>query len=611
MRPDHAQRLARRRVLELLGLGTAGVAGAVGCGTRQPAPQSDQVDPAQGVDGRIFHGAWPYVAPPRSHYNLFTDVAERIDFGIYLDLLVAPGGLWYWAQEKWLPMVCASFEFGPRRFVYQVTEGLTWSNGDPVTAADVEVTFWCRWVMRQREWDFVRGMTVDSEHRISFDLVDAANVLEYYLIRANIFPARIYGQFAERAKELFASGAPIDGPDVTDLNGDLQQWRPKDPTNDDSEVLTSGPFRVDFGTVTEQQMELVKNPDGLLADRIRFDGILLYAGETEQILPRVLRRQVDYATHGFLPDDQRRLEKAGLRIQSPPTYLGASLFFCMDQLPMFRDVKARQGFAYLLDRERVAQRALGDAARPSAFMAGISEVFVRDWLERTDLERLNRYPHDPDRAAESLIQAGWVRRNGRWLTPDGHKASFELLVSEDLEDHRQAAVEVAAQLREFGIAVRLRQELASEMEQILAKGRYQMTVYTWGVGEPHPYFSFERNLIQDNILGALNQLGRGMGFDLRQTSEYFGDVDIRRLLTLAGSGLDKERQRSTVGQLALVYNELLPRIELFERFGNNAVLEGVRVQPWPGPDDPIYQNAPYSDNHAIILMYEGRLRPVT
>lgn len=60
----------------------------------------------------------------------------------------------------------------------------------------------------------------------------------------------------------------------------------------------------------------------------------------------------------------------------------------------------------------------------------------------------------------------------------------------------------------------------------------------------------------------------------------------------------------------MTHNELQPRIQIFERYGNGAGLEGERVHAWPAAGDPIYQNSPFSDNHAVILMYEGRLAPV-
>jgi len=54
---------------------------------------------------------------------------------------------------------------------------------------------------------------------------------------------------------------------------------------------------------------------------------------------------------------------------------------------------------------------------------------------------------------------------------------------------------------------------------------------------------------------------------------------------------------------------LLPKIPLFERYGNNAGLEGVRVEAWPADDDPILKNSPYADAIPTMLIYQGLLKP--
>jgi len=48
---------------------------------------------------------------------------------------------------------------------------------------------------------------------------------------------------------------------------------------------------------------------------------------------------------------------------------------------------------------------------------------------------------------------------------------------------------------------------------------------------------------------------------------------------------------------------------LFERYGNNAALEGVRVATWPADDDPILLNSPYADGIPTMLIYQGLLEP--
>jgi peptide/nickel transport system substrate-binding protein len=62
--------------------------------------------------------------------------------------------------------------------------------------------------------------------------------------------------------------------------------------------------------------------------------------------------------------------------------------------------------------------------------------------------------------------------------------------------------------------------------------------------------------------------------------------------------------------MALAYNELLPNIPLWERYGNNPVFEGKRVTGWPKEGDPVYQNAFSVDSFVTLLMFSGTLSPV-
>ena len=91
---------------------------------------------------------------------------------------------------------------------------------------------------------------------------------------------------------------------------------------------------------------------------------------------------------------------------------------------------------------------------------------------------------------------------------------------------------------------------------------------------------------------------------------WLWDVDLEQLVVNAPLGLDEAAQKNSVTTVAIAFNELLPMIPMFERFGNNPALEGVRVKAWPPDSDPILLNAPYGDNFTIMLLLTGQLTPV-
>ena len=88
------------------------------------------------------------------------------------------------------------------------------------------------------------------------------------------------------------------------------------------------------------------------------------------------------------------------------------------------------------------------------------------------------------------------------------------------------------------------------------------------------------------------------------------EVDFNALITKSAEGLDEEAQKPTVTELAINFNKILPIVPLWERYGNNASLEGTRVANFPPDDDPIWKNPLYADNPVVILLLQGKLKPV-
>jgi peptide/nickel transport system substrate-binding protein len=99
-----------------------------------------------------------------------------------------------------------------------------------------------------------------------------------------------------------------------------------------------------------------------------------------------------------------------------------------------------------------------------------------------------------------------------------------------------------------------------------------------------------------------------MNFPLEQETSM-GAMDLGEMTDQAGLGGSIEDQHEIVNSLALAYNELLPQIPLWERYGNNPVPE-LRITGWPPEGDPVYQNGPYGDPFIVVLLLTGKLQPV-
>src|SRR5690242_4924243 len=126
---DH--RLSRR---DLLRGATVGGGLALLAATTSAWPS---IAAAQPAGGKEFHGAWPYEVPPNGHFNLIFGVSHGIlNDGIYKDVVQAPLAMYYWAQQRWEPMLADNwgFDAGASTFTVKLKSGLKWSDGNPITS---------------------------------------------------------------------------------------------------------------------------------------------------------------------------------------------------------------------------------------------------------------------------------------------------------------------------------------------------------------------------------------------------------------------------------------------------------------------------------------------
>jgi peptide/nickel transport system substrate-binding protein len=374
--------------------------------------------------------------------------------------------------------------------------------------------------------------------------------------------------------------------------------------------MASGPYNIDPKSITNSQLTLTKNTTGYAADKVDFSKVVLFNGETPDVTPLVLAKSVDYATHGFPPATEKEFTAKGIRILRPPVYSGAALYINLAKLPEFKDAKARQALAYALQRDQVGQVSLGDSGKPVKYMAGFSDVQVPDWLSADDLAKLKTYDYNVQTATDLLTSLGWKKTGSGWTKPDGSPATFTVSYAAEYADYSATGQNVAQQLTAFGFKAAGKGVTYTQMDVDFYKGNYEMGIQTWGSSKhPNPHFAFVQPLFTYNYPVAANQGGKGIDFDLNQTTSA-GPIDLKAAIDAAGAGLDEAAQKASVTKVALAFNELLPVVPLYERYGNNPALEGVRVKAWPADGDPILYNAPYADNFTILLMLRGDLKAV-
>ncbi|ACZ41818.1 extracellular solute-binding protein family 5 [Thermobaculum terrenum ATCC BAA-798] len=568
--------------------------------TAQIAPMAPEIKPSGQPTGGEFHGAWPYQMPPTGHWNTFA--TNNNSFGIYWDMLEMPLGFYLWDKNQYVPLLAVSWEIiPPDTFQVKLRQGVKWSDGSQFTSKDVVTTFTLLRLQDAVVWNYLGSIDAPDDYTVVFKMKDPSTVVPRYILREHIRANSVYGEFAQKAKAMFDKGATTSSADMKKLRTQFEGFRPK-------ELVVSGPYKVQPGSMTESQVTLVKVPDAWNANMVNFDKIVLYNGETPTVTPILLSKQIDYATHGFPPATEKALQQAGFRIIRPPVYSGPALFFNYKRLNEFSDPKVRQAIAMAVNMDQNATVSLGESAKRCKYMAGVSDSILEKWVPQSELSKLNSYAYDPDKAAQVLQSAGFKKQGDTWVTPNGKRMEYELGVPAEYADWSAAAQNLADQLTKFGIKTTVRPVTFTQWSTQMDAGRFQLGINAWGAGNPHPHFSYVADLLTHNAPLAS---GGGMNYPLKQKTQSVGEVDLQKLTIQAASGLNIDRQKEVITTLAKAFNELLPIIPLWERYGNNPALENVRVTGWLPENDPIYANSPYSDNFVTYMILNGTLKGVS
>lgn len=611
MTDGHGPRAAAaipRRSFAALVLGAASIPALGACMRANPTPDGgdDAGGGSSNPDG-VFHAAYPYVMPPTGHFNFTPGLTQAVAIGIYREFTLPAGAMWDWAAQEWMYLIAESHEFNEQKFVYKLRSGMTWSDDSPITIQDVENTFWLRWLMNQQEWPMISGLEVTGEDTVEFTLTAPSTVLDRRILKAPILPASVYGRFGEEAKKIFAAKKATDSAEANTLREEVSAWRPEDNAK---EVLSSGPFHWDIDSMTDARLTLIKRDTGLFADQIKFNKIHVYNGETNDITPLVLDGTIDYATHGFPVSTQKNWESDGKhRTLKPAVYAGMSILFGNNRHPEFNDARVRQAFAHAVDRAEAGVISLDASAKVSETMSGMPSLLDERWLDDETKGKLNSYPFDQDKAAALLEEAGWKRANNAWTKPDGKPAEYQFTFQSDFADYPPSVQYYAEKLSAFGIKIELDGIESPNMTDRIYQSRFDLASASWGGQEVHPHYAYSTAFINDNEPIARNQGGRGMDFALKRNVPGIGEVDIQDLVVRSGQGLNEDEQRALIQQLAIIFNHELPRLPVWERFGNNPGQEGPRVKKFPADDDPIWQSAAYIDNPVIMSLYRGTIEP--
>ena len=428
---------------------------------------------------------------------------------------------------------------------FELRPGATWDDGVPVTAKDVIFT-----------WQVGRSADAGYPSQEVFRHMSAVTALDdkHFVLHYD----RVHYQF-NLPFDFQILPAHIEEPVFAGL-ADKKQYRARStytvaPT---TPGLWFGPYRV-AAYEADHRAVFERNPhwDGTAPGFTRITALFY---PTAQAATAALNAgQIDLLEEGVMQyADAVKLAQSGdrqLEVHPAASASYTHVEMNLTEGPL-TDQRVRQALLYALDRGAAAETLFGDARFVAhSFLAPQDPGYDPDAA---------RYAHDPARAAALLEGAGWHRdHDGAWQDAAGKRLAFTLLVPQPSVQLEHIGTVIAAQWRQFGVAVDTVQTPTLFTEQ-LPHRNFEAALFTWVVV---PEFPPEPMLRRDAIPTAANNFA-GLNYS------GLADPAMEQLLDALTVELNPFQRPRLWKRIQDLYLERLPALPLFD------TPEMYAVPPW-------------------------------
>lgn len=445
-------------------------------------------------------------------------------------------------------------------WTYHIREDSTWSDGEPVTAEDVEWTF--NTMMTDEA-----AATANGSFVANFESVEAT---DDYTVEI---------QLSEPQVTMLALDVPIVPKHVWENVGDFGTFN----NDQDFPTVGNGPF-----ILTEYdpngEVVLEANED-YWRGAPRFDELVLkYIDDPDAQVEALRAGEVDFVS-GVTPaqfdalsneDDITVNQAQGKRFQAITINPGATLQDGTphgDGHPALQDPVVREALVRTIDREAIYGQAYGGYGEPNGGFIP-SRYATYHWEPEGD----QVVGFDIDEANRLLDEAGYpMGDNGIRVSPAGQPLSFRFNVHASNPQYIQAAEMMKEWAAEAGMELLV--EPVDEVGSLLDAATYDILTTGWNVN-PDPDFILSINLcsgLPDTEEAALNAN--------YLSDAYFCDEEYDELYAEQLAELDVDARADIVKDM----QEILYESNIFVVWGYSDALEAYRsdviasMTPQPDP----------------------------
>ena len=538
--------MRRGLLLVLLAAAAAAVWTATGSGSRDRTSAAAH-QAAAGTSVTISNeqgGTWT------CGFNPFS--ADLVDwsFGPVYEPLVFVDELKSGAATPWL---ASKYKWANhnKKITFTIRSGVKWSDGKPLTAADVLYTFQLlkkhAALDLQAVWSVLKSVTRKGD-KVTFQFKTAAVPYFYY----------VAGQTPIVPKHIWKS---IKNP-ITD--------KIKDPVG-------SGPYEISHQSCSPQEMTYHKNGQYWQKGKPKIDTVYYPAYLSNDPANQDLASGKAQWGSQFIPSI-----KAFYLSKSPdnhywfPPVANVSVFINLKN-PLLKNVAVRRAMAYAIDRSRVSR--IGEYGyEPAANQTGIVTPTFKSWLNK---KLAKKFTYNPTKAKQILTKAGYKFSGGVFHTKSGKALSFSMVNIGGYSDWVSSAQIVISNLEAIGIKVSASNLSATTYNNDVYTGKYDLAYDGNEAGGPAPYYELRQELYSPN--------SAPIGKTASSNWERYYNKKVDSLIKAYAATTSSKKQHSIVNQLEAAMVRDVPIIPVTEgvdwyQYNTKAITGWVtKKQPFAKP----------------------------
>ncbi len=452
-----------------------------------------------------------------------------------------------WLAKSW------TWSNGNKTLTFDIRGGVKFSNGDPMTAADVAYSFNLLKKFKVLDinsvWSVLSSVTQQGSDQVVMQFKSAAVPYFYYI-----------------------------ADQVAIVDQKVWSTIPNPTKYPDTNPIGTGPYTVTSSTCTPQNIAYKANPHYWQKGLPKIATINYPAFLSNDTANTFLANGQAQWGSQFIPDISKFLAPAPAVKWWFPPVANVSLFINLTN-PILKDVAVRQAMAYAIDRSKAS--TLGEFGyEPASNQSGIVTPTFSSWLDTSQAASFgNNYAYNPKKAISILEADGYKRGSNGVFAKGGKPLSFTLINNGGFSDWVNAVSVIVSDLKAVGIAVTPQDLSSTTYQDKLYAGQYELG-YGSETGGPSPYYELRQWLYSAN--------SAPIGTPAGSNFERYTDQQTDALINEYGSTTNTTTQQQIVDKLELVMLKEVPVIPVTESVDwfqyDTSAFSG-----WPSPSDPYAQ----------------------